>query len=551
MKFMSVVPTLLLLCCSMVGCSMRAVTPNTRVAKSALDYNLQIEEAQDKNLLMNVWRAKKRYPLYLTDISKVTGSLTNTYTLGLSIPFGHVKGYQLTTTPSATFTTTPTFDVNLLDTQDFMRGFLTPVSPATFAHFWRQGWPRELLLHLLVRELRVVDVSGKVNYFYDRGHRYLTNYPDPAKADQKDLAEFAEWAHFLARFDLAGCQKFVLTKLTTKDFGAVDSATKSLASGLSISSEEKVAQLARKTTTRTTGNFKGAAKTAETTTKENSEELSGDAVAGPVYNFAVPFDILVDDRAGDAGVIKLVKSCVLPPREAKSGRVEKPKDAENQSTESELNEQERDIYEVLMQDGKRSSNTEGVARPDEREAVIRALFAAKISGDKTIPMLVELSLRSPEGVLYYLGELARLEDYHAYTQRACINDFPQPIFVAYSTANRGKQLPANCGSLLEIEDRDHETVFIPPPHDPNNPHDMIFGEPGEEALLCGQPLPPIEDEKEKTLRFEHGVERALRKQLQCNSGRSTAALDLLSDLIALQKSAKEFPTTPTVRIIGQ
>jgi hypothetical protein len=30
-----------------------------------------------------------------------------------------------------------------------------------------------------------------------------------------------------------------------------------------------------------------------------------------------------------------------------------------------------------------------------------------------------------------------------------------------------------------------------------------------------------------------------------------AALDLLSDLIALQKSAKDFPTTPTVKIIGQ
>src|ERR1700730_12206648 len=106
----------------LVGCSV--ITPNGQIGKSSLDYNLQIEEAQNKNLLANIWRAKKRHPLYLTDISKVTGSLTRTYTLGLSLPLRHIHGYQSTTTPSATVTMNPNFDVNLLDTQDFMRGFL-------------------------------------------------------------------------------------------------------------------------------------------------------------------------------------------------------------------------------------------------------------------------------------------------------------------------------------------------------------------------------------------------------------------------------------------
>jgi hypothetical protein len=540
--------TAVLLSGSLLGCSMRAITPNTRVARSALDYNLQVEEAQNKNLLINVWRAKKRYPLYLTDISKVTGSLTNTYTLGLSLSFGHIPKYQVTTTPSATFTTTPTFDVNLLDTQDFMRGFLAPVSPSIFAHFWRQGWPRELLLHLLVRELQVVDPTGTVHYFSNRGHRYLTNYPNPLQGEQEGLAEFSEWAHYLARFSLAECQKFMLTGLATKEFGAVDSATKALASGLNFTSDRGDQPVTSKATTKTTHNFAGSATSPATTVKEDTNEITKDTSRGPVYNFTIPFDILVDDVTGDPSVENIVKSCAKPPAaavESSPSALQQKKDAKKLTAQ----DKEQFTYNYLML-GDKGSPAE-LTRPSEKEASVLALFSVPgAEGSAREPMLVKLYLRSPEAVLYYLGELARLEDYYEYTQRVCINGFPQPVFVAYSAMNHGKDL-ANCGSLLEVEDGEHEKVFIPPAHDPNNPHDKMFGDRQGETGSCKLAAPPIENENEETLSFASRSERALRRQLQCNAGRSMAALDLLSDLISLQKSAKDFPTTPTVKIIGQ
>ena len=561
MKLRLLVPALPLL---LLGCSIHGLASNARIAKSSLDYNLQIEETQNKNLLLNIWRAKKRYPLYLTDTSKITGSLTNTYTLGLSIPLATPMGYQFTANPSATLTQNPTFDVNVLNTQDFMRGFLTPLSPATFAYYWRQGWPRELLIHLLVRDITIVDTQSVPHYFSNK-KTLLSNYPNPTEKDQVDLAEFSEWAHYLAHFNLSTCQKLVLGGLSSKEFAAVESVTKSLAAGLSFSATEGAespSASANKKTNKNKETFTGSATSPSTRVIEQSLETSEEGASGTAYNFAIPFDILVDSDSKDAAIARITAACMkLPNQEealsdgnnGKDGVKPHESSGEDKSQPSGEKQRRQDEDKIVtkLRSGHKVLSPEGVARPEEKEASMLALFSI-VEERKGIPtptsprtMVVKLALRSPESILYYLGELARLEEYQGFTQRACVSKFMQPIFVAYSEESH---VP-DCSSPLKIEDGDHEEVFIPPACDPNNSKDRnCRPEMIQECSYHAEP--PTEQEAEEQVTFAAILKRPLTA-LQCNGGRSMHSLNLLSQLIALQKSAKDFPTTPTVKIIGQ
>src|SRR6185503_3403286 len=92
----------------------------------------------------------------------------------------------------ATLSKNPTFSLAVLDTQEFMRGFLTPLGKDTLNYFWTQGWPRELLLYLLVQRVEIQE-EGKAL-------QILRNYPDSADANVAEMRAFAEWVEtFLAR----------------------------------------------------------------------------------------------------------------------------------------------------------------------------------------------------------------------------------------------------------------------------------------------------------------------------------------------------------------
>lgn len=100
---------------------------NKTLASNAVSYNLAVERAQNRMLFLNVIRASDRLPMYLTDVSKVTGSIKSDVTASLAVPFGGTGAGKNIVTPGTTYSLNPTFDVNVLSTQEFMRGFLQPI----------------------------------------------------------------------------------------------------------------------------------------------------------------------------------------------------------------------------------------------------------------------------------------------------------------------------------------------------------------------------------------------------------------------------------------
>lgn len=132
-------------------------------------------------------------------------------------------------------------------------------------------------------------------------------------------------------------------------------------------------------------------------------------------------------------------------------------------------------------------------RPAEKDAERKAAF---------------VHLRSPEAMVYYLGELARAELVRTFLHGDPVDPRPVQITIAYDAK----------------------------------------GKPAERKLFSLAPMPPARDEDVLlSVHYEgetYGILRDIGK-----SGRSMHVLSLLNQVIGLQKSATELPQTTTVRIV--
>ena len=137
----------------LAGCSL-----GTTVASQAGDYNLAVEQAANTQLLRNVLRARDQLPLHFTTVPQIRGSLS----IGLSQPgIGlPIAGSQQGLNLGFGGTSSPSFDVSALDTQEFTRGLLEPLEPDLFRYYLERGYSEQLLLLLMFNS--VVDpASGR------------------------------------------------------------------------------------------------------------------------------------------------------------------------------------------------------------------------------------------------------------------------------------------------------------------------------------------------------------------------------------------------------
>lgn len=170
---LAVVGSLLLTVC--------ACTLSRPLAYHAVSYNRTIESAQNRMLLLNIVRASYRMPMYFTGIGSITASLSYTADSGsLSVTDAVARAVtgaaptsetsrtrtdtDALTLPSVSYKNSPTATVSVLDTQDFVRGILQPVSSRTFRYYWGQDWNVDVLMYLLVERVEVSQsAAAKMN----------------------------------------------------------------------------------------------------------------------------------------------------------------------------------------------------------------------------------------------------------------------------------------------------------------------------------------------------------------------------------------------------
>lgn len=163
------------------GCTFRP-----QVTGMAIEYNEFVAEATNRQTVVNILRARSREPLHFTSFSKVLGTARIEGTAGVDIAANGNGGEQLPQAGGGAFATskrtlgatnwTPKlgvkvnsgtdFEIGINATDDFWKGITAPVSPATIVHLLRQEWPRDLISYLFIQRIdfagRITDPSGRV-----------------------------------------------------------------------------------------------------------------------------------------------------------------------------------------------------------------------------------------------------------------------------------------------------------------------------------------------------------------------------------------------------
>ena len=180
-------------------------TINTTVEDSAIDYNESIERTVNQTTFNNVLRSMHRMPRHYTAIAVINGNLKLTAggSLAATLPGSSTSTITSSATPSTvtthsgdvftpglsgSFTTNPTFSVSVLESEEFYRGILQPLSTQVLGLYVSQGWDSELLTHLFVESVQFRAPSGIT--------RVLRN--DPCSDDWKRWAGKVEYAETLA-----------------------------------------------------------------------------------------------------------------------------------------------------------------------------------------------------------------------------------------------------------------------------------------------------------------------------------------------------------------
>lgn len=118
-------------------------------------------EAQQKGtaqlILLNILRARERQPLAYSHFDVLRGGISANSSTALGVPFGPGTSSLSTNTIATALGVSPGIsqDVKPQDDQDFYRGILTPVSAETWALYQDQNWASDLLFHLFVEYIKL------------------------------------------------------------------------------------------------------------------------------------------------------------------------------------------------------------------------------------------------------------------------------------------------------------------------------------------------------------------------------------------------------------
>lgn len=154
--------------------------------KGAVDQSMEINKSVGtgdlQSMFLNVVRASKHMPPVITALSEIQVSAPSIEGSGsLEFPFGVDSENAFKLTPSLTSKYGLSYKVNVLQTQEFMRGFLSPIDPHLFKYFWDMGWRKTLLLNLFVREIKYFEIT----YAKDKENVVERIRPDSVKLIKK------------------------------------------------------------------------------------------------------------------------------------------------------------------------------------------------------------------------------------------------------------------------------------------------------------------------------------------------------------------------------
>src|ERR1700685_929269 len=105
--------------------------PTAAVRSQVVSYDDAIEDITNKLLVLNILRAKDKAPLHFDEIPSIHESIQATGSLSLTVPYGPrpPNWTRNSVTPGVSLQVSPSFEIDHLDTKDFITGLAAPIDP--------------------------------------------------------------------------------------------------------------------------------------------------------------------------------------------------------------------------------------------------------------------------------------------------------------------------------------------------------------------------------------------------------------------------------------
>lgn len=206
------IATLLAVSALLAGCSF-----NRQLREVAVDHNQLLAETEDRLMLLNVVRAKERFPMHFSAITTLRGgaSVTAGAEVGSSLLQGGgdssfdatgrlaasratIGANTVTPKLSGSVTTNPSFDMIALNNEKFQRGIQQPVKTEFIEYLLQQGWKDDLVMALFIEKIEVVAASNQGRYRKgDIIATLLNANANPANSDRKEEFQSRLWRCFM------------------------------------------------------------------------------------------------------------------------------------------------------------------------------------------------------------------------------------------------------------------------------------------------------------------------------------------------------------------
>lgn len=165
----------------LTGCAMAPAQPDRRealarqIADDAVAFNEAYGRAVSSQILLNIMRGRDRLPRYYLAMTGIADSpsLRTSQSAGIgSAPLGEGGspwGFGNVGVERET-ASRPAYAVQPFDAQTLTRTAFEPTHTEVFAHYWRSGWPRDILLLLMVERIEKVDANGQRQTFVNEAN---------------------------------------------------------------------------------------------------------------------------------------------------------------------------------------------------------------------------------------------------------------------------------------------------------------------------------------------------------------------------------------------
>jgi hypothetical protein len=158
------------------SCASAAQFPSPReqlsrqIADDAAGFNEAYAQAVSGQILLNILRSRDRLPRYYLAMTGIADSPSWRHRQNVgagSIPLGEgASPWGIGSIGLERETQTrPTYAIQPFSAETLTRTAFSPTPPHIFAHYWRSGWPRDLLMLMMVESIERTDTSHPTQVF--------------------------------------------------------------------------------------------------------------------------------------------------------------------------------------------------------------------------------------------------------------------------------------------------------------------------------------------------------------------------------------------------